>query len=225
MSEKLRVRVIKTGERRTLSDVEPLDSAAKFWRVSDAIWRQKPATLKLACFSMAAKMPVLEARDTLNEVLAAIDEKLVVSGINKAMKLEGPHSDDKITLMPALLASPAEVHVGTYNWDQRNNWRYATINGEQQGVEFTDGHKDYHRELFASFDFRDKKNRSTARLNYSVQRIQMSQDTTISLNMSIWHSDFAANGYEGNQLQEVPLTVAQEFKLIDAFQAMSGTRV
>ena len=221
MPEKLKVRVIKTGDMRTIDDAVPIKSAAEFWQMSDAIWHQKPPELKLACFSLGAKMPVEKARDTLNEVLAHIDEKLVVSAIDKVMQMEGPHSDDKISFNPGFLASPAAVHIGTYNWDDRNTWRYANVDGVVQGVEFTDGHKDRHRELFASLDFTDKS-RSIARLNYSMQRIQMSQDTETSLNMSIWHSDFAETGYEGNHPEAVPLSVAQEIKVIGALQAMSG---
>ena len=116
-----------------LGDCLRNQSAAEFWQMSDAIWHQKPPELKLACFSLGAKMPVEKARDTLNEVLAHIDEKLVVSGIDKVMQMEGPHSDDKISFNPGFLASPAAVHIGTYNWDDRNTWRYANVDGVVQG--------------------------------------------------------------------------------------------
>ena len=221
MAEMLNVRVMETGEERTIADVVPTESAELYWQISDGIWRRKPAELKLACYRMPSIMPTLEARDALNEVFTDIDEELVVSGIGKAVKLAGSHPFGEVEFSPELLDNPAGSHVGTFNWDQRNTWRPADIDGREGVVEFTDDHKDKHRELFAGFDYRDDKRR-IVELIYSMQRMQYKQDHPTYLLMRIWYSEFADIGYEGDHLKRVLLSVEQELKVLGVFQAMGG---
>jgi hypothetical protein len=155
MPELLNVKVMDTGEELAIPDVEPLDSARKFWELSDKIWRLKPAELRLAAFSMDGAMQPTEAKDALNDVLSQIDNELVVCGTSKAIKLESGYPNDDTELTPEQLAVPLGSYIGTFNWDNRNIWRYAMIAGKKEVVEFTDGHMDYHRELYGGFDFRD----------------------------------------------------------------------
>lgn len=221
MAEMLNVRVRDTGEERTIADVEPTESAKLFWQVSNAIWEQRSKTDTFTRFDVASALPMLEARDTLNEVLGGIDEGLVIAGIGKAVKLNGFRADDQIELAPELLDTPARVHIGTYNWDEQNTWRHVDIAGKSECVMFTDGHKDKYRELNASFGYWDK-NRQAVELTYAMQRIQLTQDQPISLSMNIWHSQFAETGYEGSNLKHVPLSVEQELRVLRAFQAIGG---
>lgn len=221
MAEMLNVRVMDTGEKRIIPDTEPTQSAQLFWQISDEIWRQKPDTLRLACYAIESQMPPKDARDALNEVLGDIDRDLVVSGTSESVKLTGFRPGEEVELAPELLNNPLESHVGTFNWDQRNTWRYADIDGKKKSVEFTDGHKDRHRELYVGFNYIDGR-RQLTQLKYSMQRIQQTQDHTTSVSLSMWHSQFAETGYEGSQLKSAELRTEQEIKLLRVFQAMGG---
>lgn len=220
MAEMLNVRVISTGERLTIPDVEPTESAALFWQISDEIWRQKPKDLDLTCNAVESAMPVLEARDALNEVIGGISRKLLVSGVDKTIKLYG-RRDEEVELKPKLLDSPISSDVGTFNWDEQSTWSHANIDGKLEGVEFTDGHRDRYRELYAGLWFKDEDNQHV-NLTYSMQRIQYKQDRPTSLTMSIWYNRFAETGYEGNHLKHAKLSMEQELRVLRVFQAIGG---
>lgn len=220
MAEMLNVRVMDTGEERAIPDVEPVESAKLFWQISDGIWQQRPENLSLTFHAVDSVMSVLEARDTLNEVIGGISKKLLVSGVNKTIKLYG-HRDEEVELTPKLLDSPISSCVGTFNWDERNTSRYTEIDGKMEVIAFTDGHQDRHRELYAGLWFKDEDDQHVD-LTYSMQRIQYKQDRPTSLTMSIWYSRFAETGYEGNHLKHVPLSIEQELRVLRAFQAIGG---
>ena len=224
MAEMLNVRVVATGKEYSIPDVEPVESARLFLQISDEIWRQKSEELherlRVSAFALDSALPAPEAKDALNEVLGTIDEGLVISGIEKAIKLRGPW-DEEVELTPELLNNPDRAHVGTFNWDERNTGCHIEIDGKREFATFTDGHLDYSRELYAGFEYTDEGNHAV-QLTYGITRSQRTQDQTTSLYMNIWHGNFAETGYEGSILKHVPLSVEQELSLLRVFQALGG---
>lgn len=227
MTEMLDVKVMGTEQELKVPAVEPVESARLFWGISDGLWStRRPEESALSSYGRTSVKPTLEARDMLNEVLGDIDEGLVVSGAGKALKLGERHwRDDKegAELSSEILATPLSATIGTFNWDVNNTFRYADVEGKKTAVQFLDGHNDRYRELFATFHFRDGDH--DVALTYSTQRMEQYQDQAVSLNMKVWHSDYAESGYEGEGQKHVPMTVEQELKVLGVFHAMSGVEL
>ena len=220
MTKEIRARIHDTSKEIVIEDVEPLASAALFWKISDAIWDQRPGDHMLTSWSVASVLPVEDARNRLNEVLAKIDEELAISGNNTPLGLPGSRAGETIELGPHALSHPSQVHIGTMNWDQQCTFRSVTVDDRRTAATFTDGHTDRLRELYASFSFRQE--RSAVNLRYSMQRYQPSQDGPTSLSMNIWHSALAESGYEGSQLAYTGIDEAQEMDVLKVFQDIGG---
>ena len=60
VAELINVRVLNTGEEYVISDVEPVESAKLFLRISDEIWKQRPKRLMLTYFNLPSVMSAPE---------------------------------------------------------------------------------------------------------------------------------------------------------------------
>jgi hypothetical protein len=219
MGELLNVRVLSTREIRTIEDVEPSISALRFKELSDKIWAMKPEDNRLSMFGVDIKKP-LESRNDLNETLKEIDHELVISGIHRAVLIHASRQEEDLEISPNLLTNPVSGSVGTFNWDWENVWRFADVNGKKQAVEFTDGHRDFFREIYCNFNFYHKDN--PMQLSYSIQRIQARQDRNATLTMTLWDGRDAYSGYEGEVLKHSAISMDQEKEIIDRFAFFGG---
>ena len=219
MGELLNVRVLSTGEIRTLEDAEPSSSASRFKELSDKIWEKSPKENKLALFAINIARPV-EARNMLNLTLREIDNELEISGITSEVKVHGARQEEDIIINPNLLNLPYHAEVGTYNWDYDGSWRFEDIDGKIEAVEFTDGHHDYMRELYFGLNFRNDD--GIYSLLYSMQRKQNRQDRNTTLSMTLYDSHHAETGYEGDHLKHVQLSFEQENELLRNFAFLGG---
>jgi len=219
MGELLNVRVLSTREIRTIEDVEPTASALRLKELSDKLWAMKPEDNRLSMFEVDIKRPI-ESRNNLNETLKEIDHELVISGIHRAVIIHGSKPEEDVEISPNLLTMPVSGSVGTFNWDWENVWRIADIDGNNQAVEFIDGHRDFLREVYCNFNFYFKDN--PMQLSYSIQRIQARQDRNATLTMTLWDGKDAYSGYEGEVLKHSAISIDQEKEIIDRFAYFGG---
>lgn len=207
-----------TKERIEVIDPESLPSAIQFKALSDAIWARKLKDDSWSSFAVPSIMRTGAAIERLNSAVREIDEKLVITGISRAIDLGKVHGvGEPVVLDADTMDQPRYVTVGTFNWDERNTWRAITVDGKPTAAVFTDSHRDYHRELDLSFALG-----ANAHATYSIARIQGRQDQPTSLGLNVWHQAFAETGYEGHQLAYVDITPEQELKVIGVMQAITG---
>ena len=219
MTELLKVKVLNTGDTLEVPDVERLESAQQYLDVSDRIWSRR-TNPHLAVTEIPSVLTPEESRDAINEVVGRIDKRFVISGRTKELTIRGPWPNDKATLSPAFLKKPAAAAVGTYNWDKQATWRHMDIDGHREAVEFTDGHTDFHRELFAKLFFQGRKHLTV--LRWLVQRYQPDQNQQAVLYSHAWYSGFAESGYEGNGLHWKKLKEGQEIEFVKLAQRLGG---
>lgn len=213
----VKARSIKTGEEMIVEDPDPIESAKLFKSISDNIWKNKePGGLTQERVECA--IDPTEARDAINEVLKGIDEKLVISGIGKALDLGlSWYGERKPVIVEAeVIDSIASAAIKTHNWDSRMTGTLLEIDGERVGVEFMDGHTDYYRELAAML-FTE-----AGTITYAMQRQQAQQGGSAGMYLNFSHSDFLETGYEGHQLATVGLTEEQEIEFLKVLQRMGG---
>lgn len=222
MAEMLNVRDLATGERLTIPDAEPLESISLYKTISDKIWEQSGNT-DFAEATVRTVISPLETQDAINEVVGNMGKRFVLSGINKSLKLTGPRREDKIKLSAEYLNVPYSAFIGTFKWDRRLDTRTVMVDKKWKTYEFTDGHLDFHRDLFAQLVFRDK-NFCTI-LTWSAQRLQPYQDRLTSLSLNAWHDDFAESGYEGTYLVNKKLSVVQEIEFLKMIRTIGGLSV
>ncbi len=216
MTEVFKVKVCGTAEMLEIQDSEPLSSASKYKQLSDFIWAQRPENSQLSSHLVSSDLSPPEVRDTLNEIAGEVNEKLIISGIGKALYLGQIDRDsDPIAINAEIIDNPVSVAVETFNWDEGNVRRYTEVNGKKEVVEFTDGHRDYYRELCIKLGLgRD------AVATYSIQRRQTYQSDTTELFLNVWHKAFAEMDYAGHQIVDSDLTEQQENRILDLIQRM-----
>lgn len=210
-------KIMKTGEEIVIEDPDPNEAATLFKSISDDIWKNKePGGLTQERVECA--IDPTEARDAINEVLKGIDEKLVISGIGKALDLGlSWYGERKPVIVEAeVIDSIASAAIKTHNWDDRMTSTLLEIDGERVGVEFTDGHTDYYRELAAMFFTK------AGTITYAMQRQQAQQGGPVGMYLNFSHRDFLETGYEGHQLGTAALTEEQEIEFLKVLQRMGG---
>ncbi len=213
----LSAKIIKTGENVVIEDPDPTKAALLFKSISDNIWENKePGGLALE--RVGSVIDPAEARDAINEVVKHVDEKLVISGIGKALDLGlSWHGERKPVIVEAdIIDSVANAAICTYNWDSRMTGRLLEIDGKRVGAEFTDGHTDYYRELAAMFST------EAGILTYAMQRQQAQQGSPAAMYLNFSHRDFLETGYEGHQLGSATLSDEQETEFLKVLQRMGG---
>lgn len=201
------------------------NGAAEFYKdMSDVIWAQG-ARSGVQAATIRARVEPVEARDILNEVLREIDEAFVVMGSAKAVKLRGAWPRQQAELSAHVLDEPVGAMVGTHNWDEsRGKVRHVSVDGQGVAAAFTDGHIDYHRDIFATFLLRREEGWSST-IEYSIPRNQAQQGGDSSLYLRARHPSLAESGYDGSLLHGSHLENEEEVRLLDAIRRIGDIAV
>jgi hypothetical protein len=220
MAEMLNVKVHPTGELMTVPDVEPTGSAEKFWQLSDDIWKTQGAINAINSRDVPVQIPMLEARDTINEVMGTISKDLVIAGAGRTMRFPGLHPGYDWVIEPEMLDMPHEIRIGTQKLDDRCRDRYIVLDGKTVWVEFTDDHRDKYRKLYANMFFHYGISHPV--LKYTMEREQMDQDGPTSIGAILIHGGTHEMGHEGDGFADAPLTEEQEVRVINLFRTLGG---
>ncbi len=212
--------VMKTGEEIILEDPDPNTSARLFKTVSDRLLEEKPKD-KHGWLPTESAIDPSEARDAINEVVKNIDEKLVISGVGKALDLglSWYEPREPVIVSADTMDNIARAAIQTYNWDDRMDHRIIELDGERVAVAFTNGHTDYYRELSAILS------NEIGTIKYSMQRQQRQQGSSTEMYLNFSHRDFMETGYEGHQLGHTTLSEEQEIELLKVLQRMGGVEL
>lgn len=98
-----------------------------------------------------------------------------------------------IVIPRRMLIIPTSAFVETLNLDDRNTGRVVFGDDEKHKyASFTDGHRDYSRELSASFSFDKDGNRAV--VTYTMQRAQHFQGEATDLYINLYHTAFSGLG-------------------------------
>lgn len=218
MSE-IHARILGTDEMITITDGAPLESAKLFKSISDEIWddpRHDQSSLSFR--RVASVVTAEEARDIMNGAVRGIDEGLVISGIGKALDIGPRHygGSEHVIVEPEILDNPDGAEVLTSNWDKSMSQRKILHNGEEVIAEFTDGHKDYCRELEARIATK------SGIINYTMQRTQEMQEETTQISLSMFHFDFAQTGYDGHLIALAEPSEIDELRVLKAMAQIAG---
>lgn len=213
--------ILTTDDDRpfTVEDPAPLESATLFKVISDQIWDQRQLNIDTTSWSTTAN---LDAEQALNEVttqLKEIDEKFDISSGEEDLKLTG-RWNESVEIARSKLITPRQSTLTTFNWDAHSTIRIVYIDDERHVAQFSDGHRDYSRELEAKFWF--TVDDQTLIASYSMQRHQYDQDIPTSVSASIWYSHFAETGYEGSGIFRAELSEEKELTLLQIFARIGG---
>ncbi len=203
----------------SIEDPEPLHSANLFKSISDAIWDRRRENWDWAEWSIESVLDPQEALSRANVVAEAIDQRLLLAGAGKDLRLHGGRSE-RAKISSNTLMVPEAVSLETFYWDNRWEGRQIKVDGDMKYAKFTDGHFDYARELSARFHFATR--RGALVVSYLMQRYQYQQAEPTTLNAHVWYSPFAETGYEGNSLQRVEMTEEQELTMLKVFADIGG---
>lgn len=201
----------KKGRIVTIEDPVSLGSAVLFKEVSDKIWAKSPEKNKMAMFALSSVLAPHDALKITTDVVNEINPDASILNGTKDISLHGPRNDDVIIPLNKL-QSPAYASVETFNWDDRHTGRHTIVDGERDYVSFTDGHRDYARELSASFSYDIDSDQLS--ISYQMQRYQYNQGKPTTLHSTVWYGAFVETGYEGSTLYSTELTPDQEIKML-----------
>lgn len=201
-------------------DDEPLYSATLYKYISDKIWEQKPRKDKWTVWGIDSVVPPEDAYAMMNDVVGMIKKQLVLT--NKRINLGKKYDKGPDIVIPRrMLNTPVSAFVETLNWDDRNTGRVVFGDDEKHKyARFTDGHRDYSRELNASFRF--DKDGHRAVVTYAMQRAQHFQGKPTDLYVSLYHTAFQDQGYEGDVQHVTELTEQQEINVLRVMAKMGG---
>jgi hypothetical protein len=223
MAETHEAKLMRNPQRRvTVEDPEPLRSAKLFKYISDKVWEQRRSTDDWAVHIIELAVSPADALVAMNGVARAIDERLVLASANEDVKLT-VRSGENVAIPRSSLTIPRMASLRTYNWDESSTSRQIEIGGERFGAKFTDGHRDYARELGADFYFRPEGDWLT--VNYAIERRQPGQGDLASLSARVQFSRAAESGCEGTLLYNRVLTEGQEIATLNAFAHIGGIAI
>lgn len=204
----------------TVHDPEPLASASQFIFISDRVWDQRdPGIVDAASWSTTADLDAREALQEVTAQLQELDERFDISTGDKGLKLSGSWNE-KVTISRSRLVTPSQSALTTCNWDSLFDSRTVLVDERRHVARFTDGHRDYSRELSTKFWFR--VNELTLVASFTMQRHQYDQDQPVTVGASAWYSRFAETGYEGSGICRVELSEQQELALLETFARIGG---
>ena len=224
MAESFEVEVIETGDRLTIADPEPIESAKLFWKVSDTIWDQKPVRDEWAYHGLAAKVRPIEALDLVNDLLNNIEPTMIIAATHKVLMLSNLRGERPMSVDSQFFASPKKVTVGTFNWDDKARTRSIYLDRKRTSVKLLDGNRDKDRELGVVFHYQDEE-LNRLQLKYSMQRHQTLQDRNIPLSMTIWRDGLAESSFGRGLLESVEITQDQEIALLQTLQTIGGLSI
>lgn len=219
-------REVKNGEVVELEDPTPLRSAQLFKFISDKVWQSRPAGRGyiFTSYSSPSVLDPAQALSVANEAAGSIDESLVIAGTERNLTLRGSRGED-VTIESGQKATPESASMETFNWDDGFTTRSFIEGSDGEGrrtvFRFSDGHVDYARELSVNFHFPIGEH-SRLVLGYSAQRYQYKQDLPTTVSSTVWFSDFAETGYEGNSLHRAEMTEEQELIMLRALAQIGG---
>jgi len=206
MSEKIRARTFDTDEEVEIEESMPLASAVEFKRLSDIIWERHPGHAHSNHSYAVSMLSAQETKDAFNIAVQEIDERLI---------LPDTYGESGTDTIDDLLAA----YIGTANWDKYTTTRWVVADGHLKGFKLPDGQTDYSRELSMKFHFG-----RNAVVRYAMHREQAYQGQGTAMNVNIWHNNRVTRGYEGDEMLHLPLTEAQEFRILEMMGYLLGER-
>lgn len=204
MSEKIRARTFDTDEEVEIEESIPLASAVEFKRLSDIIWERYPGHVHSNHSYAVSILSAQETKDAFNSAVREIDERLI---------LPDTYGESGTDTVDDLLGA----YIGTANWDKYTTTRWMLTDGRLEGFKLPDGQTDYSRELSMKFHFG-----RSAVFRYAMHREQAHQGQGTAMNVSVWHTSRATQGYEGDEMLHLQLTEMQESRILEMMGYLLG---
>jgi hypothetical protein len=219
--------VIGSGERYLATTPEPIASASLFKDLSDVIWDQRMDSHALHNTSYNTRLSTEftpgRAMKCLDRMVGKhIDPYGILGGAGESLILKDADGN-ALPIDADRLYYPASIMVGTENRDPDGRVRKIPLDDEDKYIQFTEGHRDYHRSVYALLSSADSENHPFT-IKYGIWRDETTQNQTSKLTTLIDHPYLSEDETPKN-IGDFKLSERQEIRFLRCIQELGGISI